>query len=98
MLKATLDRYNFAAGEFGRIVTYKIYNEDTQPFNLTDYTVTLIGAIQLATTPDVGSGGTGTFVFTSSTNLTSKGKRQLRFLLERSGEKSYSRRISVLVE
>lgn len=59
MLRAALDRYDFAQSEFGRVVTYNIYDEDSAKFSLTGYIVTMElqtydgGTIlQLQTTPD----------------------------------------------
>lgn len=42
MLYATLDQYDFAQGDYGRTVTFHIYQEDkSTAFNLTGYAVTV---------------------------------------------------------
>jgi len=107
MLRATLDKYQFVGGDYGRTITFFLYDEATSPYSLTGYTVTAEVlsfnkgvSIAFATTPDpdqTGNRGKGTFAFSASQNLTVKGLQWIRFKLEKSGELTYSQPVKVLV-
>lgn len=109
MLIPVLSRYDFARGEYGRTISYGIYDESLSAFSLTGYTVYMelrdydntVTVVEITTTPDadqVTNKGKGTFSFTSTKHNTSEGLHWVRFRLEKSGEVTYTRPVKVIYD
>lgn len=103
MYNLVLDRYDFVTGEFGRNISYKIYDESLAAVDLSSYTLyaeLLNYELNQECVVTVGTGavnGQGTFAFTSSINPSVEGLHWIRFRLEKSGTKIWTKKVKVVV-
>lgn len=104
MLKCVLSQYEFGVGDFGKAVTFRLYNEDgSTVFDATDYAVELKvyreGSLYLdEITPSwtTQNQGVGTFSFTTSKLLDQYGFYEIEFVLTKSGEETSTEPIKIV--
>lgn len=105
MLLAKLSRYDFAQWEFGRNVTFKLYDEAEAAYNCTGYTFEMKflsdGLAQIlndiAVSWTTQSSGIGTFAFTNTDKPSVTGYAYIQFVGTKSGEQIASHPVRVYV-
>ena len=106
MLQLRLSRYDFMESEYGRAVTFRIYDESDTPLNCTSYTSvecivtdsegnTILNQIIPAWTTQAS--GVGTITFLDTKKLTEYGTYFIQVILEKSGEESPTEAVKISV-
>jgi hypothetical protein len=98
MLKAVLSRYDFAVEEFGRPVSFIIYDEDLEEFDTDDFDVFMqMSTEEGEVITEIESEDKEEFVFTDKLRPDRIGLHRIRFKLVKEGSEIYTDRIRVVV-
>lgn len=104
MLKLVLSQYEFGVGDYGKAVTFRLYDEDgSTPFNASSYTgidlkVYRRGSEYHSLTPSwtTQNQGVGTFSFTQTKNLDRYGNYDIEIILTKTGEETASEPVRIV--
>lgn len=105
MLKLVLDQIEFAANDYGRNVTFRIYDETDSVYDATGYTAIIKtlnndgGQIvdDITGTWTTQNQGVGNFSYTSTKRISDDGFAKIEVSLEKSGEITSTRPERVIV-
>ncbi|UVF62245.1 receptor-binding protein [Nitrososphaeria virus YSH_1032793] len=107
MLQLRLSRYEFLENEYGRTITFRIYDETPSALNCSSYTSAevIITDVegneyidQITPSWTTQTSGIGTFSFTDTKKLDYSGIFYVQVVLEKSGEESPTEPVKITVQ